>query len=74
MHPGYLMASIAALAVGLMCFLTPNVLIRLGHALDRSVFAMEEVLLQRRGGRYVLGLGLFGLSLVMFRLSLLASL
>lgn len=74
MHPGYLMASIAALAVGLMCFLTPNVLIRLGHLLDRSVFAMEQVLLQRRVGRYVLGLGLFGLSLMMFRLSLLASL
>ncbi|MBI3324212.1 MAG: hypothetical protein HYZ92_02935 [Candidatus Omnitrophica bacterium] len=73
MHTGYLTASVASLALAVMCFLTPNVMMRLGRILDRSVGAVEETLLQRRSGRYLLGLCLFGLSMLMFRLGLVAA-
>ena len=73
MHTGYLAASVASLALGVMCFLTPNVISRFGRILDRSIGTVEEALLERRVGRYLLGLCLFGLSILMFRLALIAT-
>ena len=73
MHTGYLATSLALLALGVMCFLTPNVISRLGKIFNRSISTVEESLLQRRTGRYLLGLCLFGLSLLLFRLALIAA-
>ena len=73
MHTGYLAASVTLLALGVMCFLTPNVIGRLGRLLNQSVGTVEEALLQRRTGRYLLGLCLFGVSLLLFRLALVAA-
>ena len=72
MHKGYLAASVAALALGVMFILSPKMVKQLSRSLDRSVGSLEGLLLKKRAARYLLGLVLFWLSFSFFRLSYLA--
>ena len=69
MHPGYLAGSLVALCFGVAFFLTPKTVRRLSGVLDRSVGSSENVILKKRGMRYVFGLALFGVSLLLFRMA-----
>ncbi len=68
MHPGYLAGSLVALCLGVAFFLTPETVKHFSSIMDRSMGSLEDIILKRRGLRYVFGLALFGVSLFLFRM------
>ena len=74
MHTGYLVLSVLTLALGVACFLSPNMLSQMSGVLDRSIGLVNETMLKHRGFRYFFGLCLFLASFGLFRLAYLTPL
>ena len=65
---GFLFMSFVSLLVGVALFLSPNVLVRLGHLLNRTLAAMDEHLIRYR---YFVALLAFAASYAFFQIALL---
>jgi len=64
---GCLLLSGFSVAVGVMLFMFPTQIIKLGSLLNRTLVILDQPLLRYR---YLLGVGLFVLAYGLFRLSL----
>ncbi len=65
---GCLALSGASVVLGVMLFMFPHPLVKIGELLNRTLVVMDQALLRYR---YLLGLGLFVLAYGLFHLSLL---